>query len=48
MPEVVNDFIDCADCGEFVACDLPETDNSLDLSQFEEISSEEKRISIAR
>jgi hypothetical protein len=44
----VNDFIDCADCEEFVGCDVPETDNALDLSQFEEISSEEKRISIAR
>jgi hypothetical protein len=46
--DFVNDFIDCAYCGEFVGCEVPEMDNVLDLSQFEKISSEEKRISITR
>jgi hypothetical protein len=46
--DFVNDFIDCADCEEFVSCEVPETDNALDLSQFEEISAEEKRLSVAR
>jgi hypothetical protein len=46
--DFVNDFIDCADCGEFVACEVPEMKNALDLSQFVEISSEEKRVGVAR